>query len=80
MSDAVCGCDEKHVLHEVINYCALLTKYIYSFGAVNNRSTIDGQEYKYERFFIAEYQQHKKIKVQKSGYGETGYKSCFLRE
>lgn len=26
-----------------------IQKYIYSFGAVNNRSIIDGQEYKYER-------------------------------
>lgn len=34
----------------------------------------------YERVFVAEYQQYKKIKVQKSGYGETGYKSCLLRE
>jgi len=34
----------------------------------------------YERVFVAEYQQYKKIKVQKSGKGETGYKSSFLRE
>lgn len=34
----------------------------------------------YERVFVAEYQQHKEIKVQKSGYGKTGYKSCFLRK
>lgn len=34
----------------------------------------------YERVFVAEYQQYKKIKVQKSGKGETGYKSCFLRK
>lgn len=33
-----------------------------------------------ERVFVAEYQQHKEIKVQKSGYGKTGYKSCFLRK
>ena len=26
-----------------------IQKYIYSFGAVNNRSTINGEEYKYER-------------------------------
>lgn len=35
---------------------------------------------RYERVFVAEYQQYKKIKVQKSGKGETGYKSCFLRK
>ena len=34
----------------------------------------------YERVFVAEYQQYKKIKVQKYGYGKTGYKSCFLRK
>ena len=34
----------------------------------------------YKRVFVAEYQQHKEIKVQKSGYGKTGYKSCFLRK
>ena len=34
----------------------------------------------YGRVFVAEYQQYKKIKVQKSGKGETGYKSCFLRK
>ncbi|OUP10686.1 hypothetical protein B5F34_04575 [Mediterranea sp. An20] len=34
----------------------------------------------YERVFVAEYQQYKKIKVQKSGKGETGYISCLLRE
>lgn len=33
----------------------------------------------YERVFVAEYQQYKKIKVQKSGKGETRYKSCLLR-
>ena len=34
----------------------------------------------YERVFVTEYQQYKKIKVQKYGYGKTGYKSCFLRK
>lgn len=34
----------------------------------------------YKRVFVAEYQKHKEIKVQKSGYGKTGYKSCFLRK
>ena len=34
----------------------------------------------YERVFVTEYQQYKKIKVQKSGKGEKGYKSCFLRK
>jgi hypothetical protein len=34
----------------------------------------------YERVFIAEYQRYKKIKIQKSGYEETGYKSCLLME
>ena len=34
----------------------------------------------YKRVFVTEYQQYKKIKVQKSGKGEKGYKSCFLRK
>lgn len=37
-----------------------IQKYIYSFGAVNNRSTIDGQEYKYERvcLLIVDFNRH----------------------
>ena len=34
----------------------------------------------YRERFVAEYKQYKKIKVQKYGYGKTGYNSCFLRK
>ncbi len=63
------------------NFCDVYRSYI--LNGIKERyakMNVVLHEESYERVFVAEYQQYKKIKVQKYGYGKTGYKSCFLRK
>ena len=63
------------ISHPIIDYLTYILRKTLQFVIL-----IMNPCFSYERVFVAEYQQYKKIKVQKSGKGETGYKSCFLRK